>query len=169
MPWFGRKRRPHRASASRALPECPAHSQDHRKQEKILLVDDDVNFLDLAERLLSKEGYSPIATDAPESVLQIARTVRPAAIFLDIMMPGLNGWDVLATLRSDPVTAKIPVIMLSVMDDRQKALDLGASEVMTKPLESTQGARSHGRGEERVQAGRRKACGRVVQVDGRMR
>lgn len=111
------------------------HSQDHRKQEKILLVDDDVNFLDLAERLLAKEGYSPIATDAPESVLQIARTVRPAAIFLDIMMPGLNGWDVLATLRSDPVTAKIPVVMLSVMDDRQKALDAGASEIMTKPLE----------------------------------
>ena len=111
------------------------HSQDHRKQEKILLVDDDVNFLDLAERLLTKEGYSPIATDAPESVLQIARTVRPAAVFLDIMMPGLNGWDVLATLRSDPVTAKIPIIMLSVMDDRQKALEAGASEIMTKPLE----------------------------------
>ena len=113
------------------------HAPDHRKQEKILLVDDDVNFLDLAERLLIKEGYSPISTDAPESVLQIARTVRPAAIFVDILMPGLNGWDVLATLKSDPVTARIPVVMLSVTEDRQKALDLGADAVMAKPLESS--------------------------------
>ena len=70
-------------------------------------------------------------------MLQIARTVRPAAIFVDILMPGLNGWDVLATLKSDPVTARIPVIMLSVMEDRQKALDLGADAVMAKPLESS--------------------------------
>ena len=65
-------------------------------------------FLELAERLLLKEGYSPISTDAPEAVLQIARTVRPAAIFLDVVMPGLNGWDVLHTLRSDPVTVQDP-------------------------------------------------------------
>jgi len=112
------------------------HSADHRKQEKILLVDDDANFLDIAERLLLKDGYSPISTDAPESVLQIARTVKPAAIFLDILMPGLNGWDVLATLKSDPVTAKIPVLMLSVIDDRPKALSLGADGLVTKPLDS---------------------------------
>jgi signal transduction histidine kinase/CheY-like chemotaxis protein len=108
---------------------------DTRKQEKVLLVDDDVDFLELAERVLIKEGYSPIATDAPESVLQIARTVRPAAVLIDIFMPGLNGWDVLATLKSDPVTAGIPVIMLTVVDDRQKALDNGADNLLTKPLD----------------------------------
>jgi len=112
------------------------HSPDPRKQEKILVVDDDANFLDLAERLLSKEGYSPICTDAPDAALQIARTVKPSVIFLDILMPGLNGWDVLATLKSDPVTALIPVIMLSVTDDRQKALDCGAAALVNKPLES---------------------------------
>lgn len=112
----------------------PVHGQ--QKQEKILLVDDDRAFLELAERLLLKEGYSPIATDAPESVLQIARTVRPTAIFVDILMPGLSGWDVLATLKSDPVTAAIPVVMLSVLDDPQKARDHGAEILMTKPLDT---------------------------------
>jgi signal transduction histidine kinase/CheY-like chemotaxis protein len=111
---------------------------DTRRQDKILLVDDDHSFLELAERVLTKEGYSPISTDAPESVLQIARTVRPAAVLLDIMMPGLDGWDVLATLKSDPATAQIPVIMLSVVEDRAKALDYGADALLTKPLDALQ-------------------------------
>jgi CheY-like chemotaxis protein len=106
------------------------------RQEKILIVDDDHNFLEFAERLLMKEGYSPISTDAPESVLQIARTVKPRAILMDILMPGLDGWDVIQTLRSDPVTAGIPVIMLSVMEDRQTARDRGAVDLITKPLDS---------------------------------
>lgn len=105
------------------------------RQEKILLIDDDRGFLELAERLLLKEGYSPIATDAPESALQLARAVRPAAIFVDILMPGLNGWDVLSTLKSDPATASIPVVMLSVLDDQQTARDQGAAFLMTKPLD----------------------------------
>ena len=106
-----------------------------QRQEKILVVDDDHVFLELAERLLMKEGYSPISTDAPESVLQIARTVRPAVILMDILMPGLDGWDVIQTLRSDPATASIPVIMLSVMEDRQTARERGAVDLITKPLD----------------------------------
>jgi len=106
------------------------------KQEKILLVDDDRAFLELTERLLLKEGYSPISTDAPESVLQIARTIKPMAIFADILMPGLNGWDVLAALKSDPATAKIPVVMLSVLDDPEVARQNGAVALITKPLDN---------------------------------
>jgi DNA-binding response OmpR family regulator len=105
------------------------------KQEKILFVDDDRAFLELVERLTMKEGYSPILTDAPESALQIARTVKPAAIFLDVLMPGLNGWDVLHTLQSDAMTAGIPVIMLSVLEDQQKARDNGAAMLLAKPLD----------------------------------
>ena len=105
------------------------------KQERILVVDDDHAFLELAERLLQKEGYSAIATDAPESVLQIARTVRPAAIMIDILMPGLNGWDVINTLKSDPATARIPVLMISILEERQKALEHGAIGVISKPFD----------------------------------
>ena len=86
------------AAPRRLLPGLSAIARPDHSRSKILLVDDDRAFLELAERLLLKEGYSPISTDAPQSALQIARTVRPAAIFLDILMPGLNGWDVLATL-----------------------------------------------------------------------
>ncbi len=106
------------------------------KQAKILLVDDDHDFLELAERLLLKEGYSPIATDAPESALQIARAVKPAAIFIDILMPGANGWEVLSALRSDPATAGIPVVMLSVLDDQKTARENGAAALITKPIDS---------------------------------
>ena len=106
------------------------------KPQTILLVDDDRAFLELAERLLLKEGYSPIITDAPESVLQIVRTARPAVVFLDILMPGLDGWDVLATLKSDPVTASVPVIMLSILDDQHKARAQGAELLLTKPLDT---------------------------------
>ncbi len=112
------------------------HASNHQAREKILVVDDDHAFLELAERLLTKEGFSPIATDAPESVLQIARTVRPTVIMLDILMPGLNGWDVLHTLKSDPVTASIPVIMMSVLDDQFTARTHGACALIEKPLDS---------------------------------
>ena len=106
------------------------------RMERILVVDDDLSYLELAERLLQKEGYSAISTDAPESVLQIARTVKPLAILIDILMPGLNGWDVLDTLKSDPVTATIPVVMVSVLEERQKALDHGAVGSVPKPVDS---------------------------------
>ena len=93
--------------------------------------------LQLAERLFLKEGYSPIVTDAPQAALQIARTVKPTAIFLDIMMPGFDGWDVLAALKADPVTQEIPVFMISIAADRQKCQDRGAAGVVVKPLDGS--------------------------------
>ena len=105
-------------------------------RERLLVVDDDRNFLELAERLFLKEGYAPICTDAPQSALQIARTVRPTAIFLDILMPGFDGWDVLAALKADPATATIPVFMISIPADRTRALAAGADGVVTKPLDA---------------------------------
>lgn len=103
---------------------------------RILLVDDDFEFLELTERLLRKEGFSPIATSTPESVLQIARSSKPMAIFMDILMPGLNGWEVLDALKSDPVTASIPVVMISVMEDRTNALRHGAAGIVMKPFDN---------------------------------
>ena len=78
-----------------------------------------------------------ICTDAPGSVLQLARTVKPAAIFLDILMPGLDGWDVINTLKSDQQTATIPVFMLSILEERQKAELHDATAFISKPLDST--------------------------------
>ncbi len=108
---------------------------DGEKRERVLVVDDDTAFLELAERMLVKEGFSPISTDEPQMVLQIARTVKPVAIMLDVLMPGLNGWDVLDTLKSDPATASIPVIIMSVMDEPQAANEHGAIGCVAKPLD----------------------------------
>jgi signal transduction histidine kinase/ActR/RegA family two-component response regulator len=112
-------------------------AEHHEKQERLLVVDDDRNFLDLAERLFLKEGYTPICTDAPQSALQIARTVKPTAIFLDILMPGFDGWDVLAALKSDPATTDIPVFMISILSERTKALAAGADGIVMKPLDAS--------------------------------
>ena len=112
------------------------HLLDHNQRERLLVIDDDRNFLELAERLLIRENYTPICSDAPQSALQIARTVRPSAIFLDILMPGFDGWDVLAALRADPITADIPVFMISILAERSKALAAGADGIVMKPLDA---------------------------------
>ena len=113
------------------------HTPNHDKRPRLLVVDDDRNFLELAERLFIKEDYTPICTDAPQSALQIARTVKPAAIFLDILMPGFDGWDVLAALKADPVTADIPVFMISILSERAKALAAGADGIVMKPFDAS--------------------------------
>ena len=113
------------------------HMPDHERRPRLLVVDDDRNFLELAERLFMKEDYTPICTDAPQSALQIARTVKPAAIFLDILMPGFDGWDVLAALKADPVTADIPVFMISILSERAKALAAGADGIVMKPFDAS--------------------------------
>ncbi|WDR04992.1 ATP-binding protein [Devosia rhodophyticola] len=112
------------------------HLSNHDKRKRVLLVDDDRNFLELAERLFIKAGYQPICTDAPQSALQIARAVHPDAVFLDILMPGFDGWDVLAALRSDPATADIPVFMISILSERAKAISAGADGIVMKPLDA---------------------------------
>ena len=69
--------------------------------------------------------------------MQIARTAKPAAIFLDILMPGFDGWDVLAALKSDPATSSIPVFMISILSERTKALAAGADGIVMKPLDAS--------------------------------
>ena len=113
------------------------HTPTHDKRPRLLVVDDDRSFLELAERLFIKEDYTPICTDAPQSALQIARTVKPAAIFLDILMPGFDGWDVLAALKADPVTSDIPVFMISILSERSKALAAGADGIVMKPFDAS--------------------------------
>ena len=114
-----------------------SNSDDRIKSKgNILVVDDDHSFLELIERLIIKECYSPICTDKPETALQLARTVKPAAIFLDVLMPESDGWQVIDTLKADPVTAEIPVFMLSNTEERSKAQQHSAADFITKPLDS---------------------------------
>ena len=101
----------------------------------VLVIDDDPAARDLTGRVLSKEGFAvKCAANGPEG-LELARRVHPAVIALDVMMPGMDGWAVLAALKADPQLAAIPVIMMTIVDDRNLGFALGAAEYLTKPID----------------------------------
>jgi CheY-like chemotaxis protein len=100
----------------------------------VLLVDDSLDLLDLFRRYLSGSMYQPVEATSGDEALALARKLRPACIVLDVMMPTRDGWDILQSLRSDPVTRALPVIICSVLRQRELALSLGASGSLTKPV-----------------------------------
>lgn len=100
----------------------------------VLLVDDDRSSLDLMAAYLATSGLRlERATDGLEAV-RLAQTLRPEAVVLDIRLPHLDGWQVLDRLRRDPRTAHIPVVIVSVLDERARGLASGASEYLLKPV-----------------------------------
>jgi CheY-like chemotaxis protein len=101
----------------------------------ILVIDDDPEARDIIERFLVKDGFSVITADSSEQGLQLARQCQPAAITLDVMMPGMDGWSFLRVLKADPELRSIPVIMLTMIDDRTRGYSLGAVDYLTKPVD----------------------------------
>jgi PAS domain S-box-containing protein len=101
----------------------------------VLVVDDDPAARELLERVLTKEGYRVRTAPGGEAGLDLARRERPAAVVLDALMPGLDGWSVLGALKSDPATADIPVIMATVVDGHTRGFALGATDCITKPID----------------------------------
>ncbi len=104
----------------------------------VLVIDDDPVVRQLLARMLGKEGFRVREAAGGEAGLALARAERPDVITLDVLMPGLDGWGVLAALKSDPALASIPVVMLSIMDERNLGFALGAAEYLTKPIERAQ-------------------------------
>jgi signal transduction histidine kinase/DNA-binding response OmpR family regulator len=105
------------------------------ERNTVLVIDDDANVRELMERYLTKEGYSVRTAASGEDGLRLAKQIRPAAITLDVMMPGLDGWAMLAALKTDAHTHDIPVIMLTILDDRSRGYALGAADYLTKPVD----------------------------------
>src|SRR5207247_8431692 len=101
----------------------------------VLVIDDDSRVHELLQRSLSKEGLRVLVARSGEEGLKMAREQRPDAITLDVMMPGMDGWAVLAALKSDPELEEIPVIMLTIVDDQNMGYALGATEYLTKPID----------------------------------
>ncbi len=101
----------------------------------VLVIDDEPTVLDLVSRFLTKEGFNVVTCSSGEEGLRKAREVHPIAITLDVMMPGMDGWAVLTALRADPYLASIPVIMLTIVDDKNLGFALGASDYMAKPIQ----------------------------------
>ncbi|MHC5543649.1 response regulator, partial [Singulisphaera rosea] len=101
----------------------------------VLIIDDDLTVHDLLRRTLTKEGFQVICASGGEEGLRLAKEMRPDAITLDVMMPGTDGWAVLSALKSDPELAEIPVVIVTMVDDKNLGYTLGASDYLTKPID----------------------------------
>jgi signal transduction histidine kinase/CheY-like chemotaxis protein len=133
-------------AASVVLEEQPGASVSEAAEapdrpNKVLVIDDDPEAREVITRFLAKEGFSPVSASTGKQGLQLAKELRPAAITLDALMPGMDGWTVLAALKADPETAEIPVVMLSILDNQDLGFALGAADYLTKPIDSERLAR----------------------------
>jgi len=126
-------------AAPAATPEAkPAVSGDAEGAQTILVVDDDEAVHDLVGSMLGREGYRVLHARSGDEALAITRRERPDAITLDVMMPQMDGWSVLTSLKADPALSHIPVIMLTMLHEQAIALSLGASGYITKPVDWNQ-------------------------------
>jgi len=106
-------------------------------QKKILIADDDVINLDFFEVMLSKLGFVVEKTDNGNEVMEKVKKFYPDLIILDNIMPGLTGWEITKMLKSDPGFNRIPIIMLSVLDDvkdKVAGFEAGVDDYITKPF-----------------------------------
>jgi CheY-like chemotaxis protein len=101
----------------------------------VLVIDDDPNVRNLLDHFLGKEGFCVKTAASSEEGLRLARELHPAVITLDVLMPIVDGWTVLTTLKANPATAAIPVIVLTITDDKNLGFALGASDYLTKPID----------------------------------
>ena len=101
----------------------------------VLVVDDDASVRSLLAKTLEKEGYRVISAGNGVEALALAREHRPQAITLDVLMPQMDGWGALKGLKADAELRDIPVIMVSVLNERGMAIPLGATDFVTKPVD----------------------------------
>jgi signal transduction histidine kinase/ActR/RegA family two-component response regulator len=100
----------------------------------VVLVEDDPTSLELLEAYLEDSKFDLVVARNGTDGLAAVRRDKPAAVILDIRLPGIAGWDVLAAIKADPATTDIPVIVTSVVDERPRGLSLGAADYLVKPV-----------------------------------
>jgi signal transduction histidine kinase/DNA-binding response OmpR family regulator len=104
-------------------------------RDLLLVIDDDQIVRDLVRRFSEREGYRVVTAASGEEGLRRVVELQPAVITLDVMMPGMDGWTVLEKLKADPALKNIPVVMLTILEERERALALGAAEHLVKPID----------------------------------
>jgi len=112
-----------------------ASVMDDDKEYTILVIDDDDNAQDMMKRFLEKQGYNIIQAKTGEMGLKLATEHMPDLITLDVMMPEMDGWEVLTVLQSNEISKKIPVIMLTMANEPDIGYSLGATDYLTKPVD----------------------------------
>ena len=125
----------HAETGAEVTPAEKGTSSDASKRNipSVLVVDDDPSARELLTRHLEREGFTVTTASSGAEALEQTKTVKPLAVLLDVMMPGLDGWHVLKAIRANPDTKDIPVIMQTVLDDRNFAYALGATSYLKKP------------------------------------
>jgi signal transduction histidine kinase/DNA-binding response OmpR family regulator/HAMP domain-containing protein len=116
---------------TRNFPPAPAGTS----RDTVLVIDDDPLVHDLMTRTLGKEGFNVVCASNGREGLVLASSLRPVAITLDIVMPGTDGWAVLTALKADAALADIPVVIVTMTDDRKMGYALGAADYVSKPVD----------------------------------
>ncbi len=120
---------------SRTVRAAIPHGAEHAAL--VMVVDDDPDARDLLAATVRREGYRVIEATDGETAIALAREWHPDVVILDVLMPRMDGWTVLTALKSDRELAEIPVIIVTVLEDRGVAVSLGAAEFLTKPVDRT--------------------------------
>jgi CheY-like chemotaxis protein len=119
-------------------PGTPAAADASNAGMTVLVVDDDPAACHIIGAHLAREGYALLYAASGAEAIEMARRHKPDAITLDIMMPQVDGWSVLVALKGDPELATIPVVIISITDERSLGFTLGAAAMLTKPLDRNQ-------------------------------
>lgn len=114
-------------------------SGNHMQEgECVLVIDDDYETRNLMIRTLEKDGFGVVAVSNGPEGIALAIKLKPLSIILDIMMPEMDGWEVLRILRASPETANIPIIINTIADEQQRAEEEGVTAYLSKPLKKTE-------------------------------
>ena len=122
-------------SLKRKLPRESRTEAAQPARRRMLVIDDDPSVCELMARVCGKEGFEVVTAPDGAEGLKLARENRPDLTTLDVVMPGMDGWTVLKTLKADPQLSGIPVVMITIADDRERGLALGAADYLVKPVD----------------------------------
>jgi signal transduction histidine kinase/CheY-like chemotaxis protein len=116
------------------VPTTEADASSEGSAGTVLVIDDDVASRDVLVRMLAREGFRVHAAASGSEGLRLARQTRPDVITLDVLMPGHDGWAVLSGLKGDAELRDVPVVMITMIDERARGLQAGASDYLVKPV-----------------------------------
>jgi len=130
--------RPGLPDAAAIQTEPPPAEYALARTNRVLVIDDDATVRNMMRRYLSREGFDVVTAGGGREGLEFARELHPSVITLDVFMPDLDGWSVLQAIKKDPDLNRIPVIMMTIADEKQKGFTLGAAGYLTKPVDRAQ-------------------------------
>lgn len=118
-----------------AMPDIAEKLENDKERHSVLVIDDIPDSTQILSQMLQNAGYNVAVAHSGAEGIRIAKKIKPDAITLDVMMPGMDGWRVLQALKADPQLAKIPVVVVSIVDNKPLGYRLGASDYLVKPVE----------------------------------